>query len=110
LVRAAHDLSEGGLAVAAAEMALAGRLGLQLDLNSLDAHPATALFAETNGCLLLEVAPENSAQIEAHFDGLPLLPLGTVSAQETLTITHNQSQIINLPLSDLITAFKGADN
>ena len=35
LVRACHDCSEGGLAVAAAEMALAGRLGLDLRLAGL---------------------------------------------------------------------------
>ena len=33
MVRACHDLSEGGLAVAVAEMAIAGQLGVSLDLS-----------------------------------------------------------------------------
>ncbi len=57
-VRSAHDLSEGGLGVAAAEMAIAGRLGMNLDLPGDDA--LQALFGETNGCLLVEVDRKHS--------------------------------------------------
>ena len=78
LVRAAHDLSEGGLAVALAEMCIGGRLGAQVTLDALlggqdneleagakvrmNVRPnamlavAEALFAESNGRLLAEVA------------------------------------------------------
>ncbi len=55
LVRSGHDLAEGGLAVAAAEWALAGRLGLDLDI---DSDPAR-LFGEGSGRYLLEVRPED---------------------------------------------------
>ena len=53
-VRSAHDLSEGGLAVAAAEWAFAGRLGLTLD--RLDSISTEVLFGEGPGRYLIEVA------------------------------------------------------
>lgn len=61
LVRSAHDLSEGGLAVAAAEWAFAGRLGLALDVEST----AEALFGEGPGRYLVEVDPENEVAFAA---------------------------------------------
>jgi len=112
LVRSVHDLSEGGLAITAAEMALAGRMGLVLDISSLDENPAVALFAETNGCFLVEVSPMNAENFEATFQQqdpgrAAYLQIGSVTAKECLYISHNQLAIIDLSLSDLITAFKG---
>jgi phosphoribosylformylglycinamidine synthase len=60
LVRSCHDLSEGGLAVAVAEMALAGRLGADLDLKGMPRtsrarHVASLLFSESPSRFLAEV-------------------------------------------------------
>jgi phosphoribosylformylglycinamidine synthase subunit PurSL len=62
LVVSAHDLSEGGLAVAAAEMLFAGGLGASIDLAGVpcaeDADDdATLLFAESASRYLLEIKP-----------------------------------------------------
>jgi hydrogenase maturation factor len=114
-VRAAHDLSEGGLAVAAAEMALAGRVGLSLALDALHPNPRLALFAETNGCLLLEVAPLNSEEFEASFyalggaQSLPYLRLGMVTPEPEFVIASRGEQILHLPIGDLVAAFHCAD-
>jgi phosphoribosylformylglycinamidine synthase II len=56
LVWSCHDLSEGGLAVALAEMCIAGRLGATVTELPHE-HLATALFAESQSRLLVEVAP-----------------------------------------------------
>ncbi|HUU60299.1 MAG TPA: phosphoribosylformylglycinamidine synthase subunit PurL, partial [Phycisphaerae bacterium] len=62
-VRSCHDLSEGGLAVAAAETAFAGGLGVEIDLAAVpcDAEIGTApkLFAEYPGRFVVEVAPDH---------------------------------------------------
>jgi phosphoribosylformylglycinamidine synthase len=104
LVRACHDLSEGGLAVAAAEMCIGGRLGIALALNADD--PVTALFSESNGRLLVEVRPEHCAAFESHFTGLPLQRLGLVTDDSHLTITTNTESLISLNLTDLLTAWQ----
>jgi phosphoribosylformylglycinamidine synthase len=91
LVASLHDLSEGGLAVSAAEMAFAGGLGLRLALDALHPDFVIALFAETNGCLLAEVAPEKADAFEAALGGLPFRLLGEVTADGALTFTHGRS-------------------
>jgi phosphoribosylformylglycinamidine synthase len=82
-VRACHDCSEGGLAVAAAEMAFAGGIGITLDAarapaGELPAKPAArdaiALFAESNGRFLVEVDEEHAAAFEATLSAEPAPP------------------------------------
>jgi phosphoribosylformylglycinamidine synthase len=68
LVRACHDLSEGGLAVALAEMALAGGLGARVSLRDVPreasaAHDAALLFSESPSRFLLEVRPEHVSDL-----------------------------------------------
>ena len=57
LVESCHDLSEGGFAVALAEMCIGGRLGARVDTLPHD-DPATALFSESSGRLIAEIEPK----------------------------------------------------
>ncbi|MBN1665656.1 MAG: phosphoribosylformylglycinamidine synthase subunit PurL [Anaerolineales bacterium] len=106
LVQSAHDLSEGGLGVAAAEMALAGRIGLRLDTAVLHEDPAVALFAETNGCLLVEVLTGCADKFQGLFEGLPLQRLGTTISTETFVVDHNHHTILEVPVDVLVKAFQ----
>ncbi len=101
--RAAHDLSEGGLAVAAAEMSIAGRLGLCLDLPGDD--PLLALFGETNGCLLVEVEARHAAQFVHKFAGLPCRKIATVTADDQLTFLADRQAVLTLPVASLVQAW-----
>uniref|UniRef100_UPI002ACEB709 AIR synthase-related protein n=1 Tax=Chloroflexus sp. TaxID=1904827 RepID=UPI002ACEB709 len=101
LVRACHDLSEGGLAVAAAEMAIAGDLGLQLNLDGVDLDPITLLFSETPSRFLIAVEPAQTAAFEAAMAGLPLTRLGVVTATPMLQVTLREQTLINLPVAQL---------
>lgn len=96
LIRSAHDLSEGGLSVAAAEMCIGGRLGLDVNppLSTRD------LFGETTGCLLVEVSPANIVRFEATFKDLPFKKLGQVIADSVLKLNDT-----TITVEDLITAF-----
>jgi phosphoribosylformylglycinamidine synthase len=70
LVRAAHDLSDGGLAVAAAEMALAGDCGVRIDADP--ALPAAAwFFGEDQARYLLACADPAPALAAAARAGVP---------------------------------------
>ncbi|MFV0523175.1 MAG: phosphoribosylformylglycinamidine synthase subunit PurQ [Acidimicrobiales bacterium] len=83
IIRSGHDLAEGGLAVAAAEWALAGRLGLSLDLGSSGADPHV-LFGEGAGRYLCAVAPEQRARMAELVPDAALL--GRVVDEPTVTI------------------------
>jgi phosphoribosylformylglycinamidine synthase subunit PurSL len=104
LVRACHDLGEGGLAVAAAEMCIAGRLGLELSWEHDDS--VVMLFSESNGRFLVEVRSQDCAAFEAHLaTGLPWRKIGAVSAVQFLSIELNGEPGIHIPVRDLVSAW-----
>lgn len=106
LVRSAHDLSEGGLAVAAAEMCIGGRLGLELDIGfAAGLSPLRTLFGETTGCLLVEVEAGHAAAFESIFAGLPWARVGTVSGEDTLRIVREKTEVLALPVPTLVSAW-----
>lgn len=107
LVRACHDLSEGGLAVAVAEMCIGGRLGCKLQLDG-EQEAAVALFSESNGRLLVEIAPENCAAFEAYFNTQPELikKLGQVTDATTLIIAQHNKNNIEIAVNDLVNAWQ----
>ncbi len=102
LVRACHDLSEGGLAVSAAEMCIGGRLGMTLEIENAD-----MLFAETNGCLLIEVAPNDCATFENYLEEIPhsFTRIGRVTENPKLEIYFAQEKLISLSVDELTDAF-----
>jgi phosphoribosylformylglycinamidine synthase subunit PurL len=77
LLAAAHDLSDGGLAIALAESCLAGAIGAQV---SLPGDPFTMLFSESSARVVAEVAPGAEAPLAALCERhkVPLTGLGTV--------------------------------
>jgi phosphoribosylformylglycinamidine synthase len=81
--RAAHDVSDGGLACAVAEMAIAGGVGVRLDLDPLielrGCSGETALFGEGPGGILLAVNDAELAALEerAGEAGVDALTLGS---------------------------------
>lgn len=90
LIRSCHDLSEGGLAAAIAEMAFAGGIGARLDLSTLEKQcgitdPIALLFSESPSRFLVEVEPEKVAAMEKNFGGLPLVRIGTVESSDRIT-------------------------
>jgi phosphoribosylformylglycinamidine synthase len=90
LVRSCHDLSEGGLAVAVAEMAFAGGVGA--DLTGLHAAGAAVrdevlLFAESTTRFVVEVKPAQADAFQACLGGeVPLLRLGQTCQEPRLRI------------------------
>jgi phosphoribosylformylglycinamidine synthase len=77
LLTAAHDLADGGLALAAAEMALAAGLGLEI-VSEAETGPAAWFFGEDQGRYLLACAPEAQPALmaAAAAAGVPLRPVG----------------------------------
>lgn len=86
LVAACHDLSDGGLAVTAAEMCVSGDLGAEIDIGALGDSIPRLLFGETNGCLLAEVARADAPAFERALAGLPCWPIGSVLTERKLSV------------------------
>ncbi|MCA9135296.1 MAG: phosphoribosylformylglycinamidine synthase subunit PurL, partial [Planctomycetales bacterium] len=104
LVRACHDLSEGGLAVAATEMAMAGGLGIQIDLNrvaeiSADGLSDTSLlFSESNSRFLVEVPAEHVDRFKSifHARGVQTVQVGTILDDAMLKVTRSGTTVLDL--------------
>ncbi len=77
-VRGVHDLSDGGLAAALAEMAVAGRCGFDVALTS-ELVPALAWFSETSSRVLVAVDPARADDLveRARVGNVPAQRLGT---------------------------------
>lgn len=118
LVQACHDCSEGGLAVAAAEMAMAGRLGLDLDVARVpvaaegdDLKPSTRLFAESLGRFLLEVRPADWPAVAARLTGQAAFAVvGQVEAQPRLRVRAAARVLWDIGLDELLAAWKPDEN
>jgi phosphoribosylformylglycinamidine synthase len=105
VVRACHDLSEGGLAAAAAEMCIGGRLGLEIS-EKLDIAAVSILFGETNGCLMVEVHASDQPAFESLLAGTAFCLLGTVTAEQRLSIANGSETLVNLPVEQLVHAWQ----
>ena len=112
LIASCHDLREGGLAVAAAEMVFAGGFGLGISLAPLAkatgiSSDAVLLFSESNTRFLIEVEPEKQEAFEELFSGLPVVLVGTVVNEQSLSIRGSKVDVlIDVPLSRMKAAWQ----
>jgi phosphoribosylformylglycinamidine synthase II len=90
LLKACHDLSEGGLAVAAAEMALAGDYGVELDLRKVPRKALNrndlVLFSESNSRFLVEVPKKTNSDFEAVMNEVVCAEIGKVTKNSQLIV------------------------
>jgi len=92
LVRSAHDVSQGGLAVSLAESAVAGSLGATITLDD-DARADVQLFGESGGRILLTAAPEAVADVRSRAGGVAVREIGTVGG-DGLTVHAGGTSVI----------------
>jgi len=109
-IRSCHDLSEGGLAVAAAEMAMAGGLGMKLSISNAESelNNTQFLFSESNTRFLVETDPINAGEFEGLLNsaGVPVCRLGTIEDDPRLVVTATDGVVIQVDLDDIRAAWK----
>jgi phosphoribosylformylglycinamidine synthase II len=104
LVRSAHDLSEGGLALAVAEMAFSGDIGAEIDIQAVPFYGGqkrhdVILFSESNSRFLVEVESSNAAAFLDLFENLPVARIGHTIDDEYLRISTGDRKLVDLPLN-----------
>jgi phosphoribosylformylglycinamidine synthase len=100
-VAAVHDLSDGGLVVAAAEMALASDIGVTLDATSA-AHAHPFLFGEDQGRYLIATRAPEAVIAQALSAGVNAALVGTVGGE-----VFGSTGLFAIPLADLRAAHEG---
>jgi phosphoribosylformylglycinamidine synthase len=113
LVRTCHDLSEGGLAVALAEMAFAGCRGVEASLSQVpyeseseDVRDDVLLFAESPSRFVCEVREKDASAFETALRGVPHARVGRVAANDRLVVRGLRgATAIDEPIEALREAF-----
>ena len=108
LVASAHDLSDGGLAVALAESCISGGLGAEVEI-ATELRTDFALFSESQSRVILSASPDKADRLEqaVRAAGVPVARIGTVRGND-LTIGVNGRQAVNAPVKQLAQVWKDA--
>ena len=112
LVQACHDCSEGGIGVAAAEMAFAAGLGMKIYLKQVPLgepinRDDSVLFSESNTRFLVEVAPKHKAKFENMMTGVDFAAIGRVTNKQRLEVYGlTGKKVLSAPLAELKEAWQ----
>src|SRR5688572_12793346 len=115
-VRSAHDCSEGGIAVAVAEMAFAGDLGARIDVGRVGAglRGDMRLFSESNTRWILEVPASQAKAFEAHMlaspggPAVPMVRLGEVTKERRVIALDGNTRLIDVGIEECRAAWRNA--
>ena len=104
LIVSAHDISDGGLAVALAEAAFGGDFGAEIELPDDGLRVAAWLFAESHSRFVVSIAPENKENFERIFVENAQF-LGRVSKEKKLKISGQGKAVIDLEIEKLLNSW-----
>lgn len=114
LVLSAHDISEGGIAVALGEMALGGRaegeLGVSVNIENISNENLKTyqkLFSETGG-FVVEISPENKEKfLKICSDNKirEIYEIGMVENDQNIKISDGENEILSLSLNEAYEAW-----
>jgi phosphoribosylformylglycinamidine synthase len=111
LANSLHTPAIGGLAAGFAKIAMAGRLGLEIDMGKIPvsgkmtAHEL--LFSESNSRFIMTVSPKNRKSVENILKSIPHAEVGKVAAGESIAMKSGRKTIIEASISELLKKYKG---
>ncbi len=108
LVRTAHDCSEGGVAVAIAEMCIGGRTGAAIDIDGPgEADLWGRLWGESLGRIIVGVKQSKKEEFRQMMKGNQVTYLGETTDSNTLAIYDGDDVIIEANVEDMTSSWKG---
>lgn len=103
VINAAHDISEGGLITAVAEMSFGGGMGVELDIDA-DKRADTFLFNETAGTFVVEV--KDWKETEKLFGDIPYQVIGRTVKGNELRVNQQEKQLFTADINELKDAWQ----
>ena len=107
LVTAVHDCSDGGAAVAVAEMALAGNIGLHMTVVEQISNPGAILFGEDQGRYVVTTRDPGAVRSAANASQLFAVPIGTTGGDRITFDLVGRGGEQSVTLADLRAAHEG---
>ncbi len=93
LISSALSPQFGGLGITLAKKAIAGQLGMEIDLCNLNASSTPradhCLFSESQSRFIVTINPKNQASFEKHFAAIPFGLLGKITDDQNFVIKAN---------------------
>lgn len=110
LVQSAHDVSEGGWAVALAECSIGGDIGVRVQLPATTLRPDQYLFSESQSRVVVTASPQHAPTLQQHMEQaqVPIWQVGVVGGDRVHFLDADTQTILTETVADLATAWKGA--
>ena len=116
IINSAHDLGDGGLAVALAECSISSGLGANIMIPSSQSRLDRLLFAEGGARVLISCSNDQTLELKKYYNnislektsGFSISHLGTVNNKNKLSIYQSNNLIIDLNIIDLKDTYKNA--
>ncbi|MBW6458626.1 MAG: phosphoribosylformylglycinamidine synthase, partial [FCB group bacterium] len=109
LPASAHDISDGGLAVALAESAFGGNKGCMIDIPESEIGVTAELFSESHSRFVVSVPPENAPAFDALF-GDDCRCIGMVTEDNALHVILEGEEVIRVRTAELLEAWRNGLN
>jgi phosphoribosylformylglycinamidine synthase len=106
LLASCHGIYRGGLGIHLAMKAMAGELGLEVDLAGVAETPVVALYSESAGRFLVTVAPADVQAFETGLGGVPCQRLGQVRADHRFVVHWGGRPLIQTDVMELKASWK----
>lgn len=109
LVSASVAITRGGLSVAVAKMAMAGKLGVEISLEKLPGkqdRDDIALFSESQGRAVVTINPENKKQFESLMKAVQFKLIGKVTQRDILVRDSKNKPLINISINEALKDYK----
>ncbi|MEM4195283.1 MAG: phosphoribosylformylglycinamidine synthase subunit PurL [Candidatus Anstonellales archaeon] len=104
LLRSMHDVSDGGLAIALAECAIAGGIGIDVDVSRVENETdklEALLFSESAGRVVFSIHPEDKEEVEKLLGSIPYALIGRVRGDSRFVIRAWGRQVLNEDIEKL---------
>ncbi len=112
IIASAASVHRGGLAVALAKTALAGGLGMEINMENVPASVSRndfALFSESQGRIVATVAPQNKEKFEELMKGNAFAQIGSITGNDSFIIKgKGEKEIVNTNINSMMESYKNA--
>ncbi len=109
LIASAQSVGRGGLAVALAKTAMGGQLGMDISLDELTGCTTRndlALYSESQGRIVVTVAPQDQQHFEQQLQGQAFTQLGVVRADSAFMIHSQNRSVVDTTVDTLLSSYR----
>ncbi|MCX6735257.1 MAG: AIR synthase-related protein [Candidatus Peregrinibacteria bacterium] len=115
LIASALSPQFGGLGVTLAKKAIAGQLGMEIDLGKIPGAKNITrldhlLFSETQSRFIVTINPKNKEEFEKNFAGLTLAQIGVINADQNFVLKNGDKVIVKTNISNLDQSYRKTFN